>query len=89
LRDASYAGAKRLGHGERYLYSHDYEGAYVPQAYLPEGRRYYRPSDEGMEAQIAARLEAWREQFERAKREREAERNAESPKTRGDGPESP
>ncbi|HUF62873.1 MAG TPA: replication-associated recombination protein A [Verrucomicrobiales bacterium] len=67
LRDASYAGAKRLGHGEGYLYSHDFEGAYVPQAYLPEGRRYYEPSAQGAEQEIAERLAAWREQFERAR----------------------
>ena len=32
LRDGHYKGAKILGHGEGYLYSHDYE-EYVPQAY--------------------------------------------------------
>ncbi len=46
----------------RYLYSHDYEGAYVPQAYLPEGRTYYEPSDEGLEKRIRERLEHWRSQ---------------------------
>ena len=35
LRDGHYKGAKTLGHGEGYLYSHEYEGNYVPQAYLP------------------------------------------------------
>lgn len=45
----------------RYLYAHDYEGAYVPQAYLPEGRVYYQPGDEGMEKRIRERLEHWRE----------------------------
>lgn len=44
----------------RYLYSHDYKGAYVPQAYLPEGRTYYEPSDEGLEKRIRERLEHWR-----------------------------
>lgn len=44
----------------RYLYSHDYEGAYVPQAYLPEGRTYYEPSEEGLEKRIRERLEHWR-----------------------------
>ncbi|OYV04768.1 MAG: AAA family ATPase [Verrucomicrobiales bacterium VVV1] len=46
----------------RYLYSHDYDGAYVPQAYLPEGRTYYEPSDEGLEKRIRERLEHWRSQ---------------------------
>ncbi|MFT3990789.1 MAG: replication-associated recombination protein A [Luteolibacter sp.] len=46
----------------RYLYSHDYEGAYVPQAYLPEGRVYYQPGTQGMEQRIKERLEYWRSQ---------------------------
>jgi putative ATPase len=44
----------------RYLYSHDYPGAYIPQAYLPEGRSYYTPSEQGMEKRIKERLEFWR-----------------------------
>ncbi len=44
----------------QYLYAHDYEGAYVPQAYLPEGRIYYRPGDQGMEKRIMERLDYWR-----------------------------
>jgi putative ATPase len=44
----------------RYLYSHDYEGHYVPQAYLPEGRTYYHPGEQGMEKRIKERLEFWK-----------------------------
>ena len=66
LRDGHYKGAKKLGHGEGYLYSHDFEGGYVPQAYLPEGRRYYEPTENGQEKRIAERLQYWREQFEKA-----------------------
>ena len=69
LRDSHYKGAKELGHGEGYLYSHDYEGAYVPQAYLPEGRCYYEPSDNGMEKRIKERLEHWHQVFNRSKSE--------------------
>jgi putative ATPase len=64
LRDAHYKGAQRLGHGSSYKYSHDFEGGYVPQAYLPEGRRYYEPTEHGMEKRIKERLEHWRAQFE-------------------------
>ncbi len=46
-----------------YKYAHDYEGNFVPQAYLPEGRVYYQPSDNGFEKRIAERLEYWRAQF--------------------------
>lgn len=50
-----------------YLYGHDYEGGYVPQAYLPEGRTYYEPSNHGMEQRVAERLEHWRRQFEQTR----------------------
>jgi putative ATPase len=44
----------------KYLYSHDYDGAYIPQAYLPEGRTYYQPGTQGLEMRIKERLEHWR-----------------------------
>ena len=47
----------------RYLYAHDFEGAYVPQAYLPEGRIYYQPGEQGMEKRIKERLDFWRNQL--------------------------
>ncbi|MDH4100890.1 MAG: replication-associated recombination protein A [Nitrospirota bacterium] len=56
LRDAHYKGADRLGHGKGYQYPHDYPGHFVEQAYLPEKRRYYEPSDQGAEAAIRDRL---------------------------------
>ena len=67
LRDSHYRGSRQLGHGEGYLYGHDFEGGYVPQAYLPEGRRYYEPTSHGMELRIQERLEHWRRLFEEAK----------------------
>jgi len=66
LRDAHYSGAKQLGHGDGYKYSHDFDGGFVPQAYLPEGRRYYDPTENGMEKRIKERLEYWREQFKKS-----------------------
>src|SRR5262249_31726550 len=56
LRDASYQGAKKFGHGEGYKYSHDYEGGHVEQAYLSEERVYYEPTDRGYEAVIRERM---------------------------------
>jgi putative ATPase len=44
----------------KYFYSHDYKGSYIPQAYLPEGRRYYHPGDQGLEKRIKERIEHWR-----------------------------
>ncbi len=64
LRDSHYAGAEDLGHGEDYKYSHDFEGGWVDQAYLPEDRRYYEPVDRGYEAEIRKRLEEWRKRRE-------------------------
>jgi putative ATPase len=60
LRDASYRGAAKLGHGQTYQYSHDFPGGWVEQQYLPEARRYYEPVDRGYEAEIRKRLEALR-----------------------------
>lgn len=60
LRDSHYAGAKQLGHGAGYKYSHDYTGGHVEQDYLPEARRYYEPTDRGFEAEIRLRLEKLR-----------------------------
>jgi putative ATPase len=61
LRDAHYKGAKNLGHGKDYLYGHDYPGSYIPQAYLPEGRTYYTPTENGLEKRIKERLDHWRQ----------------------------
>ena len=60
LRDASYKGAKRLGHGAGYQYAHDGEGHFVPQNYLTEMRRYYEPTEQGVEKKIKERVEKWR-----------------------------
>jgi putative ATPase len=73
LRSKGHKKAARvLGH-EGYKYSHDYEGAYVPQAYLPEGRRYYLPGEQGFEKKIKERLEHWRALFEAAEKKSSAE----------------
>jgi putative ATPase len=42
LKDASYPGAKKLGHGKGYKYPHDY-GGQVEQEYLPKKKKYYNP----------------------------------------------
>ena len=63
LRDAHYAGAEGLGHGKDYRYPHDFPHAVVGQQYLPDGledARYYRPTGNGFEKQLASRLEAVR-----------------------------
>lgn len=42
--------------GEGYLYPHDSPGHWVPQAYMPEVRRFYFPGKLGAEARIEERL---------------------------------
>jgi putative ATPase len=60
LRDAHYPGAKRLGHGKGYVYSHDSDFGVATQQYLPDalkGTEYYAPTPNGNERDVAARLE--------------------------------
>ncbi|MFO1478395.1 MAG: replication-associated recombination protein A [Verrucomicrobiota bacterium] len=64
LRDGSYRGAKRLGHGQGYEYAHDHPGHFVAQDYLGAEKRYYEPTDQGVEKKIKERVEKWRAQFE-------------------------
>jgi hypothetical protein len=64
LRDASYPGAARLGHGKGYLYAHDEPAGVVQQQYAPDGlvgKRYYLPSGHGAEARYADRSERIRQ----------------------------
>jgi putative ATPase len=63
LRDASYQGAKRLGHGEGYEYAHAHPGHFVAQDYLGAEKRYYEPTEQGAEKRIKERLDQWRAQF--------------------------
>lgn len=61
LRDAHYPGAKELGHGLGYKYSHDYPRGRAKQQYMPNeliGRRYYFPKESGYESKIKERFEA-------------------------------
>lgn len=63
LRDAHYPGAKRLGHGKGYVYSHDAEHGVARQQYLPDvldGTEYYTPTGNGYEREVGPRLERLR-----------------------------
>lgn len=64
LKDAN-RDAEPLGHGEGYLYPHQEPGHFVGQQYLPVellGTYFYTPTEEGYEAEVNARLAAWRQQ---------------------------
>ncbi|MDX2974614.1 replication-associated recombination protein A [Kribbella solani] len=63
LRDAHYAGAKKIGHGSTYQYSHDDPRGVLPQQYAPDvidGTDYYTPTRRGGEAAYADRVAAIR-----------------------------
>jgi putative ATPase len=58
LRDAHYAGAKNLGHGSSYTYSHDEPFGIAEQQYAPDeilDATYYKPTALGAEAAVKER----------------------------------
>jgi putative ATPase len=58
LRDTHYPGAGKVGHGQGYLYPHDFDDGIVAQRYAPDpvaDRIYYEPSGHGQEARVAER----------------------------------
>ncbi|HUI65270.1 MAG TPA: replication-associated recombination protein A [Bacteroidota bacterium] len=62
LRNAPTALMKQLGYGSEYKYSHDFDGHFTEQQYLPDRLKegiFYRPSDNGEEKNIRARLNLW------------------------------
>jgi putative ATPase len=67
LRDSHYAGARKLGHGQGYQYAHDHPGHFVAQDYLGAARRYYEPTEQGMEKKIKDRITRWRDLAAKAK----------------------
>ena len=63
IRNAPTPLMKGLGYGEGYRYAHDEAEGVAAMDCLPEslvGRRYYKPTDRGAEADVARRLEAAR-----------------------------
>lgn len=56
LRDSHYQGAKQLGHGADYQYSHDEASGVAAQDYLGVEKQYYRPAARGFEAELKERL---------------------------------
>ena len=66
LRDAHYPGAGKLGRGEGYRYAHDEPGGVSDQPLLPpelEGKRFYKPTDRGFEAELMKRLNGLLKRF--------------------------
>jgi putative ATPase len=62
IRNAPTRLMKDLGYGAGYQYAHDQEGHIADQQHLPDelqGKRFYEPTQEGFEAEIARRMKAW------------------------------
>ncbi|WP_459781203.1 replication-associated recombination protein A [Photobacterium sp. R1] len=61
LRNAPTKLMKELGYGAEYRYAHDEPGAYAAgECYLPpemQGKRYYQPSERGLEGKIREKLD--------------------------------
>jgi putative ATPase len=68
LRDSHYSGAKKLGHGTGYKYAHEGKDHFIPQDYLGADKRYYEPTEQGVEKKIKERVEKWRAQFKEIKK---------------------
>ncbi len=66
LRNAATQAMKSWGYGEGYRYPHDEGGVASGETYLPDalvGRRYYRPTGQGLEERIRERLRRLRGQL--------------------------
>jgi len=60
LRNAVTGLMKNIGYGEGYKYAHDYDEKVTGMRCLPDnllGRVYYKPTDQGFEARLRARIE--------------------------------
>jgi putative ATPase len=72
IRNAVTGLMKAEGYGAGYDYAHDREGAVSALECLPDrlrGKRFYRPTDRGLEGELAARIEAWRAARSRLKKD--------------------
>jgi putative ATPase len=71
IRNAPTGLMKHLGYGAGYRYAHAEEGRISDQQHFPDelaGRRFYEPTDEGLEAEIGRRMKAWEGLLERKRK---------------------
>jgi len=59
LRDSHYSGAKKMGHGDGYVYPHGEEDNFAVQGYMGVSKKYYSPVDSGYESKIRERIKYW------------------------------
>lgn len=78
LRNAPTRFMKDEGFGSGYKYAHDYEGGVIGQVNLPEnlaGRRYYHPTERGLERDLGRRMTAIQDIY-RKTQDKERQKNA-------------
>lgn len=67
LRNAPTKLMKEMNYGKEYKYSHQYQGHFVEQEFLPEeisGTTWYRPADNSTEQKIAKKMEKkWKDKY--------------------------
>ena len=71
IRNAPTKLMRELDYGRGYQYAHNFDNAYIPQEYLPEGitsQKYYLPTDRGYEKTIKERMVYW-EKIRHAKKD--------------------
>lgn len=71
FKDASYASAKKLGHGKGYIYPHATKEGIAPEVSLKNLPAFYKPTTRGYEKTIAERLERWQKKREELRRTNE------------------
>jgi putative ATPase len=62
LRNAPTKLMKQIGYGKNYQYSHNYEGNFAKQNFLPDelkGTKIYEPSNNARENEIRKQLQSW------------------------------
>jgi putative ATPase len=87
LRNAPTRLMKELGYGREYRYAHDEPDAYAAgETYLPDGmtdRRFYEPTDRGLEARIRERLAQFRALDDEARAAVRRDGSSKKPRTGG------
>lgn len=72
LRNAPTTFMKNEGFGKGYKYAHDFEGGLIGQVNVPEniqGRRYYEPTDRGLERELGNRMKRIQDVYRRAQQQ--------------------
>lgn len=67
IRNAPTSLMKEIGYGEGYKYSHDFEGHFAEQEFMPEGlegKKFYSPADNPRERDIEKYIRAcWKDKY--------------------------